>query len=77
MITNADENGYEGEAWALDRELAAHDGVITQSVTLASEAADLSLVGHARPACVGSGTRLPRPFTARGSTALPMARDGG
>ena len=39
MITNADENGYEGEAWNLDRELAAHDGVITQSVTLASEAA--------------------------------------
>ena len=39
MITNADENGYEGEAWRLDRELAAHDGVITQSVTLASEAA--------------------------------------
>ena len=38
-ITNADENGYEGEAWDLDRELAAHDGVITQSVTLASEAA--------------------------------------
>ena len=39
MITNADENGYEGAAWDLDRELAAHDGVITQSVTLASEAA--------------------------------------
>ena len=39
MTTNADENAYEGEAWALDRELAAHDGVITQSVTLASEAA--------------------------------------
>ena len=39
MITNADENAYEGEPWGLDRELAAHDGVITQSVTLASEAA--------------------------------------
>ena len=38
-ITNADENGYEGDPWRLDRELAAHDGVITQSVTLASEAA--------------------------------------
>ena len=37
--TVADENAYEGDAWALDRELAAHDGVITQSVTLASEAA--------------------------------------
>jgi hypothetical protein len=39
MTTLADENGYEGDAWGLDRELAAHDGVITQSVTLASEAA--------------------------------------
>ena len=39
MLTNADENGYEGDPWGLDRELAAHDGVITQSVTLASEAA--------------------------------------
>jgi hypothetical protein len=38
-LTTADENGYEGEPWELDRELAAHDGVITQSVTLASEAA--------------------------------------
>ncbi len=37
--TLADENAYEGEAWGLDRELASHDGVITQSVTLASEAA--------------------------------------
>ena len=37
--TVADENAYEGDAWGLDRELAAHDGVITQSVTLASEAA--------------------------------------
>ena len=39
IITNADENAYEGDPWRLDRELAAHDGVITQSVTLASEAA--------------------------------------
>ena len=37
--TVADENAYDGGAWGLDRELAAHDGVITQSVTLASEAA--------------------------------------
>ena len=37
--TVADENAYDGDAWGLDRELAAHDGVITQSVTLASEAA--------------------------------------
>ncbi len=37
-VTNADEGAYEGDPWALDRELAAHDGVITQSVTLASEA---------------------------------------
>ena len=37
--TLADENTYDGDAWALDREVAAHDGVITQSVTLASEAA--------------------------------------
>ncbi len=37
--TAADENAYDGDPWALDRELAAHDGVITQSVTLASEAA--------------------------------------
>ena len=38
MTTAADENEYQGDSWALDRELAAHDGVITQSVTLASEA---------------------------------------
>jgi hypothetical protein len=37
-LTSADEEAYEGSPWALDRELAAHDGVITQSVTLASEA---------------------------------------
>jgi hypothetical protein len=39
MATIADEDAYEGSPWDLDRELAAHDGVITQSVTLASEAA--------------------------------------
>ena len=39
VTTLVDENAYEGDAWALDRELATHDGVITQSVTLASEAA--------------------------------------
>ncbi len=39
VTTVADENAYEGDPWALDRELATHDGVITQSVTLASEAA--------------------------------------
>lgn len=38
-LTIADENAYEGEPWELARELAAHDGVITQSVTMASEAA--------------------------------------
>ena len=38
-ITRADEDRYDGDPWALDRELAKHDGVITQSVTLASEAA--------------------------------------
>ena len=37
--TLADEDAYTDDAWALDRELAAHDCVITQSVTLASEAA--------------------------------------
>ncbi len=39
MITNADEDQYQGKAWLLDREAGGHDGVITQSVTLASEAA--------------------------------------
>ena len=39
VTTLVDENAYAGDAWALDRELATHDGVITQSVTLASEAA--------------------------------------
>jgi hypothetical protein len=37
-LTSADEGAYEGSPWDLVRELAAHDGVITQSVTLASEA---------------------------------------
>ena len=37
--TLADEDAYQGPPWDLDRELAGHDGVITQSVTLASEAA--------------------------------------
>lgn len=41
MTTAVDENEYDGDPWTLDRELAAHDGVITQSVTLASEAAIL------------------------------------
>ena len=39
MVSNADEDQYEGNAWLLDREAGAHDGVITQSVTFASEAA--------------------------------------
>ena len=39
IISNADEDQYQGKAWLLDREAGAHDGVITQSVTLASEAA--------------------------------------
>lgn len=39
LVTFADEDTYDGDAWSLDRELAAHDCVITQSVTLASEAA--------------------------------------
>ena len=37
-VTYANEDQYGGDAWLLDRELAKHDGVITQSVTLASEA---------------------------------------
>ena len=37
-ITYANEGQYDGDAWLLDREVAKHDGVITQSVTLASEA---------------------------------------
>ena len=37
-VTYANEDEYDGDAWLLDRELAKHDGVITQSVTLASEA---------------------------------------
>ena len=38
-ITSASEDEYDGDVWLLDRELSRHDGVITQSVTLASEAA--------------------------------------
>ena len=45
-VTLADEGSYSGDAWALDRELAAHDCVITQSVTLASEAALLLSLIH-------------------------------
>lgn len=37
-ITMADENEVEGDPWLLDRHVASMDGVITQSVTLASEA---------------------------------------
>ncbi len=37
-ITVLDENEVKGDPWRLDHELATHDGVITQSVTLASEA---------------------------------------
>lgn len=39
LVTYADEDKYKGKAWLLDREAGAHDGVITQSVTFASEAA--------------------------------------
>jgi hypothetical protein len=39
QVTSADEERYTGDVWSLDRQLAAHDAVITQSVTLASEAA--------------------------------------
>ncbi|MDG1559390.1 MAG: hypothetical protein P8R03_07715, partial [Candidatus Poseidoniaceae archaeon] len=35
--------GFEGNPWSLVQELSAHDGVITQSVTLASEAALLGV----------------------------------
>lgn len=37
-VTAADEGQVEGDPWDLVRKLASHDGVITQSVTLASEA---------------------------------------
>jgi len=37
-VTNADENEVEGDPWLLDSRVASMDGVITQSVTLASEA---------------------------------------
>ena len=38
-ITWANEDEYDGNTWLLDQELSRNDGVITQSVTLASEAA--------------------------------------
>ncbi|MDP6869529.1 MAG: hypothetical protein QGI21_02000 [Candidatus Poseidoniaceae archaeon] len=37
-IQRADENQIEGNPWDLDKRLASVDGVVTQSVTLASEA---------------------------------------
>ena len=37
-VTNADENQYEGNPWDLTTKLSQMNGVITQSVTLASEA---------------------------------------
>ncbi len=43
LVTNADEQEYQGNPWALVQELSAHDGVITQSVTMASEAALLGV----------------------------------
>jgi hypothetical protein len=42
-VTKADEQEYQGNPWALVQELSAHDGVITQSVTMASEAALLGV----------------------------------
>ena len=37
-IESADENNFQGDPWKLDQTIASKDGVITQSVTLASEA---------------------------------------
>ena len=37
-IQRADENQIRGNPWELDKRLASVDGVITQSVTMASEA---------------------------------------
>ena len=37
-VESADENNFKGDPWSLDRVIASKDGVITQSVTLASEA---------------------------------------
>ena len=37
-VTNADENQYEGNPWDLTAKISQMNGVITQSVTLASEA---------------------------------------
>lgn len=42
-ITDASENQYEGNPWMLDEVISKSDGVITQSVTLASEAAILGV----------------------------------
>ena len=42
-IHNADENEVEGNPWDLDRTIASMDGVVTQSVTMASEAVLLGL----------------------------------
>ncbi|MBT4981848.1 MAG: hypothetical protein HOM85_02150 [Euryarchaeota archaeon] len=42
-IHYADENEVEGNPWDLDRTIAGMDGVITQSVTMASEAVLLGL----------------------------------
>jgi len=37
-VTIADEGKVKGDPWRMDHDVASHDGVITQSVTLASEA---------------------------------------
>ena len=42
-IINANENEYSAHPWKLDEEISSCDGVITQSVTLASEAAILGV----------------------------------
>ena len=42
-IHNADENEVDGDPWQLDSLVASMDGVITQSVTLASEAVILGV----------------------------------
>jgi hypothetical protein len=42
-VHKADENSVEGNPWDLDGTIASMDGVITQSVTLASEAVLLGL----------------------------------
>ena len=55
----ANEDEYDGNTWLLDSELSRNDGVITQSVTLASEAALLGT--HA--SCYQSKARFPGSFT--------------